>query len=281
MKLVRYGEIDRERPGLIDSDGKVRSLYPAIRDWSVDMLAPETLRMLAALDLRKLPIVSDVSRLGQPIAGIRQLMAIGLNYGEHAREGGIAIPEYPLIFAKSIASLSGGQDAIRFPDWAQNVDWEVELAFFIGTAARDVSVKDALRHVAGYCCAMDVSERRLQLGPGGQVGHGKSLDSFTPLGPWFVTADEVGDPQQIDIWLDVNGEPRQRGSTNDMIFSVATIVAHLSKYQTLLPGDVVLTGTPAGVGHTRKPPQYLRPGDQVTCGLKGLGSQTHTVVLRE
>jgi 2,4-diketo-3-deoxy-L-fuconate hydrolase len=295
MKFLRYGQEGEERPGVLDSRGRLRSLSPLINDFTADMLTPECLNMFRAIEIEKLPLAPEGLRLGPPVAGLRQIIAIGINYCDHAKEGGDSPPEYPVVFAKSVGSLSGGDDPILVPDWAKHVDWEIELAFFIGRAAREVSVEEALGYVAGYCTAMDVTERRLQVGPGGQIGHGKSLDSFTPLGPWFVTADEIPDPQALNIWLELNGKRRQDGNTRDMIFSVATIISHFSRYQTLLPGDLVLTGTPAGVGHTTgraivtgpsqlkhgtRPPTYLQPGDKVTCGVQGLGIQRHDIVRR-
>jgi 2,4-diketo-3-deoxy-L-fuconate hydrolase len=295
MKVVRYGVANQERAGILDSSGRIRSLFPLIRDFTADMLTPEWLDKFRSIDVEKLPVVPEEPRLGPPVAGLRQVIAIGLNYLDHAKEGGISAPEYPPVFAKSVGSLSGGDDPILIPSWAKHVDWEIELGFFIGKPAREVSVGDALGYVAGYCATVDVSERRLQIGPGGQMGHGKSLDSFTPFGPWFVTADEIPDPQALNLWLEVNGKRRQDGNTRDMIFSIATIISHLSRYQTLLPGDLVLTGTPAGIGHTTgrlvvtdpsqldpamKPPTYLQPGDKVTCGVEGLGIQRHDVVRR-
>jgi 2,4-didehydro-3-deoxy-L-rhamnonate hydrolase len=295
MKFIRYGALNEERPGILDSAGRLRSLFPLINDFTVEMLTPQWQDRFRAIDVEKLPLVPEGSRLAAPVTGLRQVIAIGLNYPDHVKEGGISPPEYPAVFAKSVGSVCGADDPIQIPDWAKHVDWEIELAFFIGKAAREVSVAQALGYVAGYCTAMDVSERRLQIGPGGQMGHGKSLDSFTPFGPWFVTADEIPHPQALNLWLEVNGKRFQDGNTRDMIFSVANIIAHLSRYQTLLPGDLVLTGTPAGIGHTTgyrivtdpselepgmKPPTYLRPGDKVTCGVKGLGNQHHDVVLR-
>ena len=295
MKLVRYGAVNEERPGIVDDSGSIRSLYPLVDDFSVDMLAEEWMDILRSIDIEKLPIVPGEPRLGAPVKGLRQVIAIGLNYLDHAKEGGIAAPEYPLVFAKSVGSVSGSDDPIILPSWAKHVDWEIELAFFIGKAVFEVPVEKALDYVAGYCTAMDISERRLQIGPGGQTGHGKSLDSFTPLGPWFVTADEIHDPQKLNLWLEVNGKRFQDGNTSDMLFSVATIISHLSRYQTLLPGDLVLTGTPAGIGHTTgyqivndlselglgvTPPTYLRPGDGVVGGVEGLGVQRHCIVAR-
>jgi 2-keto-4-pentenoate hydratase/2-oxohepta-3-ene-1,7-dioic acid hydratase in catechol pathway len=295
MRFVRYGVANEERPGILDSSGRLRSLFPLISDFTVDMLTPEWLDRFRSINIEKLPLVPDEPRLGAPVAGLRQILAIGMNYRDHVKEGGGKVPEYPVVFAKSVGSLSGGDDAILIPDWAKHVDWEIELAFFIGKAAREVSAEEALGYVAGYCTAIDLSERRLQNGPGGQLGHGKSLDSFTPLGPWFVTAEEISDPQALNLWLEVNGKRLQNGNTRDMVFPVAAIISHLSRYQTLLPGDLVLTGTPAGVGHTTgylivtdlskldpamKPPTYLRPGDKVACGVEGLGIQRHDVARR-
>jgi len=278
MKLCRHGPAGEERPGVVDADGRLRSLYPLVSDFTADMLTPEWRQMLQAIDVKKLPLVAAEPRLGTPVAGIRQIYAIGLNYRDHAAEGGVVVPEYPAVFSKSISSLSGCGDPIRMPEWSKQLDWEVELAFFIGKAARGVSAKDALAHVGGYSTVIDVTERSLQIGPGGQMGHGKSLDSFTPVGPWFVTADEIGNPQELKLWLEVNGVRHQNGTTREMVFPVATIVAHLSKYQTLQPGDLVITGTPAGIGYGMKPQLFLRPGDRVVAGVTGLGEQSHTVV---
>ena len=278
MKFVRYGAVNEERPGILDADGRIRSLYPLVKDFTADLVTPECLSLLRAIDPRKLPLVEGKPRLGMPVGNVRQVIAIGLNYLEHVREAeDIPVPEYPAVFAKSIHSLSGPSDPITFPESATKVDWEVELAFFIGKRARRVSVEDALQHVAGFCTAADVSERELQLGPGGQMGHGKSLDTFTPIGPWFVTADEVADPQKLNLWLDVNGQRFQNGNTSQMIFNVATIVSHLSRYQTLLPGDMFMTGTPKGIGYAQKPQKFLRPGDRVVLSVEGMGVQDHMV----
>lgn len=280
MKIVRYGQPGVEQPGLIDADGRIRALRPLMHDVSGDMLTPEFLSALAAIDPTKLPLVESNVRLGVPISGIRQIVAIGLNYRDHAAEANMEVPEYPLLFAKSIGSLAGCADHIAIPRTAEKLDWEIELGFLIASPARDVPVERALDYVAGYCTVVDVSERSWQFDRGGTLGKGKSLDSFTPVGPWFVTRDEVTDPQQLGLWLDVNGQSRQRGTTFEMIFSVAEIIAHVSTYQTLLPGDLVITGTPAGVGFGMKPQRYLEIGDEITCGVDGLGDQRHTVVLR-
>jgi 2-keto-4-pentenoate hydratase/2-oxohepta-3-ene-1,7-dioic acid hydratase in catechol pathway len=280
MKFVRYGDRGAELPGLIDAAGRIRALSPLLKDITVDMFTPEWRSALAAIDPQKLPVVGGTPRLGVPIAGIRQIIGIGLNYRDHAEESNVEVPEYPLVFAKSIASLSGCADPIAVPAGADQLDWEIELGFLVGQEARHVPVEKALDYVAGYCAVIDVSERCWQLKRGGQFGKGKSYDGFTPVGPWLVTSNEVADPQALDLWLDVNGVSRQRGTTSEMIFSVAEIVAHLSTYQTLLPGDFVVTGTPGGVGLGMKPPVYLRPADELRCGVTGLGDQHHVVKLQ-
>jgi 2,4-didehydro-3-deoxy-L-rhamnonate hydrolase len=285
LKLVRYGAVLEERPGVIDSTGRVRSLYPLVKDFTCEMLTPEWLAMLRAIDVEKLPLAEGELRIGVPVAGIRQIIAVGANYPDHCAEGGVEVPKIPMVFAKGIGSLSGCEDPIVAPSSAKTLDWEIEMAAFIGTAGRDIAEKEALKHVAGYSTAVDVSERDWMLKFGFhplsfRPQQGKSLDSFTPLGPWFVTADEVGDPQKLELWLDVNGVRRQHGNTRGMVFSLAQIIADLSKYQTLLPGDLILTGTPGGVGHCMKPPTYLQFGDRVTCAVAALGEQRHTVVER-
>ncbi len=281
MRLLRYGPPGEERPGLLDAGGRVRSLWPLLRDIAVDMLTPDHLALLAAIDPEKLPLVHGSPRLGVPVTGIRQILAIGLNYRAHAIEAGFEIPDHPLLFHKSIGSLSGPDDPIVVPASATKLDWEIELGVLIGTAARDVAVEAALDHVAGYCTAIDVSERTWQLERGGQMGKGKSLDSFTPIGPWLVTPDEVGHPQSLALRLEVNGTVRQDGRTADMIFTVAELIAHVSQFQTLLPGDLVITGTPSGVAFGMKPPEYLAIGDRITAAVDQLGSQTHEVVRRD
>lgn len=280
MKIVRYGPVGEERPGLIDSTGKLRSLYPLLKDFTSDMLAPESLAVLAAIDAAKLPLIEGNPRLGVPVTGIRQIIAIGANYADHCAEGGIDVPKYPLVFAKAVGSLCGCDDPVVVPASAGALDWEIELAVLIGTGGRDISEDNALRHVAGYSSAVDFSERDWMLKYGLQLQQGKSLDTFTPLGPWFVTSDEVGDPQTLELWLDVDGVRRQRGNTRGMVFSVAQIIAYVSQYQTLLPGDLIVTGTPGGVGHCMKPPVYLRMGERVTCGVAKLGNHSHTVTER-
>lgn len=280
MKLARYGNVGEERPGVLDAAGELRSLYPLIEDFTCSMLTPEWRSMLAAIDVEKLPRVVGRQRLGVPVGDIRQIVAIGLNYRGHAAEFDVPAPEYPMVFLKSASSLSGCTDPIWAPRSAAKLDWEIELGFLIGSTARDVPVERALEHVAGYCTVIDVSERAWQNERGGQIGKGKSHDSFTPVGPWFVTADEIADPQTLELWLKVNGQSRQRDTTAGMIFGVAEIVAQLSQYMTLQPGDLVVTGTPGGVGMAMKPEQYLADGDEVTCGIQGLGDQRHAIELR-
>ena len=280
MKLVRYGPAGKEKPGLIDADGKLRDLSKKVKDIDADTLAPAKLRELAKLDARRLPQVKGRPRLGACIATPSKFVAIGLNYADHAAEAGMPIPAHPVVFFKSPTCIVGPDDSIMLPPGSTSTDWEVELGVVIGKTARHVAEKDALKHVAGYCVINDVSEREYQLKRSGtQWNKGKGCDTFGPLGPWLVTADEVPDPQNLDMWLDVNGVKKQRGSTKTMIFGVAALVADVSRYMTLLPGDVITTGTPPGVGMGMKPmPQYLKAGDVVSLGIQGLGAQKQKVV---
>jgi 2,4-diketo-3-deoxy-L-fuconate hydrolase len=278
MKLLRYGPKGQEKPGAIDMQGRIRDLSLLISDLTPEWLTPERLQALTAIDLEKMPLVEDSVRLGTPIAGARQFVAIGLNYRKHAEESGLSIPEEPVVFTKAITSLSGPNDDIVLPEGSEETDWEIELGFVIGTAARNVSPETALKHVAGYCLANDVSERNWQIKRNGQWGKGKSFDTFGPIGPWLVTSDEIPDPQMLEMELAVNGEVKQKSNTEDMIFSVAYIVSYLSQFMTLLPGDVVITGTPAGVGLGMKPQQFLKKGDVVTLRIDRLGTQTQKVV---
>ena len=280
MKLVRYGPPGKEKPGLIDADGKLRDLSKKVKDIGPDTLAPAKLKELSKLDTKRLPLVKGKPRFGPCVTGVPKFLAIGLNYVDHAKETGSPIPENPIVFFKSETSISGPNDPIMLPKDSTSTDWEVELAFVIGRRARYVGEKDALRYVAGYCICNDVSEREYQIKKGGgQWGKGKGCDTFGPLGPWLVTTDEIRDPQNLRMWLKVNGETRQNGSTSTMIFGVAKLVADVSRYMTLEPGDVVTTGTPPGVGLGMKPaPQYLKAGDVVELGIEGLGTQTQKVV---
>ena len=278
MKLVRYGPVGSEKPGLIDGSGAIRDLGREIDDIDGASLSPATLTRLAALDPEALPPVSGNPRLGVPVHGIGKIIGVGLNYADHAAESGMAIPEEPILFAKQTTSLGGPHDPVMMPRGATKVDWEAELAVVIGSRASYVAEADALGHVAGYCVANDVSERDFQFKHGPDWQKGKSCDSFGPLGPWLVTADEVGDPQDLRIWLDLNGESMQDGSTSQMVFGVAHLISYISGFMSLMPGDVIITGTPPGVGAGRKPPRYLAPGDVMTLGVEGLGEQRQEII---
>ncbi|MDM0018981.1 fumarylacetoacetate hydrolase family protein [Variovorax saccharolyticus] len=278
MKLLRHGPIGAEKPGALDADGRARDLSLLVPDFTPEWLSPEKLVALAAIDLSKMPRVPEGTRLGAPVAGVRQFVAIGLNYRKHAAEAGLEVPQEPVVFTKALTSLAGPDDDVQLPEGSEAGDWEIELGFVIGTQAKKVSVADALGHVAGYCLANDVSERDWQIKRGGQWGKGKSFDGFGPIGPWLVTRDELPDPQSIPLELAVNGETRQKSNTADMIFPVAEIVSYLSQFMTLLPGDVVITGTPEGVGLGMKPnPVFLRRGDVMTLSAGPLGTQRQQV----
>jgi 2,4-didehydro-3-deoxy-L-rhamnonate hydrolase len=279
MKLVRYGPAGREKPGLIDADGNLRDLSRKVKDIDGSTLSPASITALKKLDTRKLPLVKGKPRLGPCVATPPKFVAIGLNFEDHARETNSPIPEHPIVFFKAETSIVGPNDNIVLPKDSTATDWEVELGIVIGRTARSVAEKDALRYVAGYCLINDVSERDYQLKRGGsQWGKGKGCDTFGPIGPWMVTRDEIRDPQNLAMWLDVNGVRRQTGNTKTMIFGCAALVADTSRYMTLLPGDVITTGTPPGVGLGMKPPQYLKAGDVVTLGIDGLGTQKQKVV---
>jgi 2,4-didehydro-3-deoxy-L-rhamnonate hydrolase len=277
MKLCRYGKNGFEKPGMIDSEGRLRDLSKVVENIGPNEISPRGLKMLAKLKAESLPLVANGPRLGVPYVGIGKFIAIGLNYSDHAKEAGMAIPSEPIVFMKATTSISGPTDDIIQPKNSTKLDWEAELGVVIGTKAQYVSEADALSHVAGYCCINDVSERAFQLATG-QWDKGKGFDTAGPIGPWLVTADEVGDPQKLDMWLDVNGKRMQSGNTRTMIFSVAQIVSHVSQYMTLLPGDVITTGTPPGVGLGMKPPKFLRAGDVMTLGIDGLGTQKQKVI---
>ncbi|HXD05698.1 MAG TPA: fumarylacetoacetate hydrolase family protein [Burkholderiaceae bacterium] len=277
MKLVRFGEDGRERAGLIDGEGMLRDLSALVPRLDLPTLGLEGLARLAKLDPTRLPKVSDEVRLGVPFTGISKFVAIGLNYRDHAAEAGMPVPAEPIVFMKATTCIAGPDDGIALPADSQKTDWEVELGVVIGRTARSVDEAAALSHVAGYCVVNDVSERAWQIERGGTWDKGKGYDGFGPIGPWLVTPDEVPDPQALELWLDVNGQPRQRGNTATMVFGVAQLVSYVSHFMTLLPGDVIATGTPPGVGMGMKPPQYLKRGDVVTLGVKGLGSQRQVV----
>jgi 5-carboxymethyl-2-hydroxymuconate isomerase len=278
MKLVRYGAVGQEKPGMLDRSGRLRDLSAHVKDITGETVSPAGLAKLAAIDTASLPLVEGSPRLGSPVTGISKFAAIGLNYADHAAESGLPVPAEPIVFLKANTSLCGPNDNVEKPRGSTKLDWEVELAIIIGTRAKYVSEANALKHVAGYAVCNDVSERFFQIERLGQWTKGKSHDTFGPLGPWLVTADEIPDPQKLGMWLDVNGQRRQTGSTSTMIFGVAKIVSYLSELMTLEPGDVITTGTPPGVGMGMKPPQYLKAGDVVALGIDGLGEQRQQVV---
>lgn len=278
MKLFRYGPAGEERPALLESDGTIRDLSGIIPDVNGASVTQDGLRKIAALDPKTLPVVSHVDRIGPCLSGVGKFICIGLNYIDHARETGNPAPAEPVVFMKATSAISGPNDNIVQPRGSNKLDWEVELGVVIGTKAKYVTEARALEHVAGYFLANDVSERALQSEGTGQWTKGKSCDTFGPIGPWFVSADEIPDPQALRLWLDVDGVRRQDGTTANMIFNIAQIVSYLSGLMTLHPGDVIITGTPAGVAQGMKPPAYLRPGQVVTLGIEGLGEQRQTVV---
>lgn len=278
MKLLRYGRPGATRPAFLDGQGQVRDLGALLPDITPQTLSPAGLASLRALDARALPLVADPGRLDVPWSGLGKFICIGLNYADHAAEAGLPLPAEPVIFMKAISCLSGPTDPTVLPPDSTRSDWEVELGVVIGRTARHVSEADALAHVAGYCVVNDVSERAYQLERGGTWDKGKGCDTFGPVGPWLVTADEVPDPQALDLWLELNGQRMQSGNTRTMVFSVAQIVSYVSRFMTLQPGDLISTGTPPGVGMGIKPsPVYLKPGDEMRLGVAGLGEQRHTV----
>ena len=278
MKLVRYGKPGKEKPGLIDAQGRLRDLSKVIKDIGPDQLSEAALAKLQGLNFEKLPLVKGQPRLGSPVQGVGKFIAIGLNYADHAAESGMPIPAEPILFMKATSCIQGANDPVMLPKGATKTDWEAELGVVIGTQARHVTQKDALKHVAGYCVINDISERSFQLERGGTWDKGKGCDTFGPIGPWLVTRDEVPNPQKLNLWLDVNGQRRQTGNSKTMIFGVAKIVSYVSQFMTLMPGDVITTGTPPGVGMGMKPPVFLKAGDVVTLGIDGLGEQCQTVL---
>jgi ureidoglycolate lyase len=279
MKLVRYGEAGKEKPGIIDAQGGIRDLSGVVKDIDGSAVSAEGIARLRAVNVDSLPKVGGNPRLGSPIAGVPKLICIGLNYADHAKESNLPIPPEPVVFMKAISAITGPNDEVKLPKGSKKGDWEVELAFVIGKKAQSVSEADALNYVAGYMICNDVSEREWQLEHGSQWSKGKSFDTFAPLGPWFVTADEIKDPQSLAMWLDVNGQRKQTGSTSTMIFGVRKLVSYLSYMCTLVPGDVISTGTPPGVGMGIKPtPQFLKAGDEMRLGIDGLGEQKQKVI---
>ncbi|MES3000969.1 MAG: fumarylacetoacetate hydrolase family protein [Pseudomonadota bacterium] len=281
MKLVRYGDAGHEKPGLLDTAGRVRDLSGLVEDIHPRLLSPAGLRALRAVDADLLPVVAGSPRMGMPWTGAGKFIAVGLNYLDHANEAGMAVPKEPILFTKAITCLQGPDDDVVLPLASVKTDWEVELGVVIGSTARNVSQERALDHVAGYCVVNDVSEREWQIErSNGQWDKGKGFDTFGPVGPALVTADEVPDPQALRLWLDVNGERMQTGSTATMIFPVAHLVSYISRFITLMPGDLIATGTPPGVGMGMKPPKFLRAGDEVALGIEGLGTQRQKIVDR-
>ncbi|MEN9537866.1 MAG: hypothetical protein RLZZ126_101 [Pseudomonadota bacterium] len=278
MKLVRYGNPGKEKPGLVDATGQLRDLSKQVKDWDGAALSPATLAKIAKLKADKLPAVKGKPRMGAPVASVGKYVAIGLNYSDHAAESGMPIPKEPVVFMKATSCIVGPNDDVMLPKGSVKMDWEVEIGIVIGSRARYVSQKDALKHVAGYVVCNDVSEREFQLERGPQWDKGKGCDTFGPIGPWLVTTDEIQNPQKLSMWLDVNGQRMQTGSTKTMIFSCAKIVSYLSEFMTLNPGDIICTGTPPGVGLGMKPPKFLKKGDVITLGIEGLGEQKQTVV---
>jgi 2-keto-4-pentenoate hydratase/2-oxohepta-3-ene-1,7-dioic acid hydratase in catechol pathway len=278
MKLVRYGKPGQEKPGLIDADGALRDLSGVLKDIGPEQLGDVALAKLRRLNVAKLPLVKGKPRLGSPVNGVGKFIAIGLNYADHAAESNLPIPKEPIVFMKATSCIQGPFDPVMLPKGSKKTDWEVELGVVMGTKAQYVSQKEALNYVAGYCTVNDLSERAFQLEMGGTWDKGKGCDTFGPIGPWLVTRDEVPNPKNLSMWLDVNGQRMQTGSTKTMIFSVAKIVSYVSQFMTLMPGDVITTGTPPGVGLGLKPPRYLKKGDVMTLGIAGLGEQRQLVV---
>ena len=277
MKLLRHGPKGQEKPAMLDAQGRVRDLSGVIADLRADMLTPEGLAPLRAIDPNSLPLVAQPGRMAPPWSGMGKFICVGLNYADHAAESGMPVPAEPVLFMKTTSALMGCNDAVVLPQNSLKSDWEVELGVVIGTKARYVSEADALKHVAGYCVVNDLSEREYQLERGGTWDKGKGCDTFGPVGPWMVTADEVADPQALSMWLEVNGQRVQNGSTKTMVFGVAHLVSYISRFMTLYPGDLISTGTPPGVGMGQKPPRFLKPGDEIRLGIQGLGEQHQRV----
>ncbi len=277
MRLLRHGERGLERPGLLDREGRIRDLSAIVPDLAGAVLSPDGLAALSRLDPDTLPVVDGATRLGPPVGGIGKIVGVGLNYRDHAVEVGLPLPTEPTLFLKAGTSLCGPDDDVAMPVGGRDLDWEVELAAVIGLPGAYIGERDAIGQVAGYCLAIDFSERHFQFHRGGQGFKGKSADGFGPLGPWLVPCAAMPDPDALALGLSVNGISRQRGSTRDMIFGIAALVSYVSRFMSLAPGDVILTGTPAGVGMGMKPPTYLRPGDRVEAGIDGLGAQRHLI----
>jgi 2-keto-4-pentenoate hydratase/2-oxohepta-3-ene-1,7-dioic acid hydratase in catechol pathway len=278
MKLLRYGQPGKEKPGLLDKAGQIRDISSIIPDVAGDALVPESLKRIGAIDPSSLPLVSGTHRIGPCVGRVGKFICIGLNYSDHAAESGMKVPTEPVVFMKATSAVSGPDDNVIIPRNSVKPDWEVELGVVIGKEAKYVSESEALDFVAGYCVVNDLSERTFQLEGTGQWVKGKSADTFGPIGPWLVTKDEVPDPQNLNMWLKVNGHQFQNGTTKTMVFGVAHIVSYLTRFMSLQPGDIISTGTPPGVGMGQKPPKFLQPGDKIQLGVQGLGEQNQTVV---
>ena len=277
MKLIRWGAVGAEKPGLVDASGVMRDLSASIDDITPAVLSDDGLKQIASIDTSSLPRVPNDSRLGVPLSGISKIVCVGLNYADHAAEAGSPIPQEPILFMKAISSLTGPNDAVIIPRGSKKSDWEVELGIVIGKRASYIEESRSLDHVAGYCTVNDVSEREYQIERGGQWTKGKSCDSFAPVGPWLVSRDEVIDPQNLKLWLELNGKRVQNGSTATMIFGVKQLIAYISQFMTLMPGDIISTGTPPGVGMGMKPPLFLKDGDVMRLSVEGLGEQRQAV----
>jgi 2-keto-4-pentenoate hydratase/2-oxohepta-3-ene-1,7-dioic acid hydratase in catechol pathway len=279
MKLLRYGPRGAEKPGLLDADGQIRDLSGVVADITGAELSPASLKKLAAIDPKSLPLVEGSPRYGVPVKGVSKFIAVGLNFADHAAESNLPIPEEPVLFTKAVSCLTGPNDPVMIPKGSLKTDWEVELGVVIGSRASYVSEAEALDHVAGYVLINDVSERAFQIERGGTWDKGKGCDTFGPVGPWMVTSDEVGDPQNLGMWLDVNGQRKQDGSSKTMIFPISKLVSYISEFMTLEPGDLITTGTPPGVGMGQKPePVYLKAGDEIRLGIEKLGEQRQIVM---
>jgi len=277
MKYLRYGPVGEEKPALLDDNGRLRDLSDQLNDLSGDNLNPERLAFLGMLNPETLPVVEGSVRIGAPIAGVGKIIAVGLNYDDHARETGMPFPDEPVLFSKAVTALSGPNDSVMLPRGSVKGDWEVELAVVIGRRSQYIDPADAIDCIAGFSVINDVSEREMQLDGTGQWVKGKSFDSFAPLGPWLVTTDEISNPQNLNLWLDLNGQRQQDGNTRTMTFGIRYLLSYISRHMTLLPGDVIATGTPPGVGLGQKPPRFLKPGDVMRLGIEGLGEQQQEV----
>ena len=278
MKLLHYGKLGKEKPGVLDSEGQIRDLSAHVSDITGETISPKSLAKLRKIKIDSLPLVRGKPRIGACVNGSQKFVAIGLNYSDHAAESGMTVPPEPIIFTKHMNCISGPNDDVTLPPKSKKGDWEVELGVIIGTRAKNIKRSDAMKHVAGYCTINDLSEREFQIERSGQWTKGKSYDTFGPIGPWLVTADEIKDPQKLHLWLELNGKRVQDGNTSTMVYGVEYLVAYLSEFFTLMPGDIITTGTPPGVGMGMKPQRFLKPGDKMRVGVDGLGEQNQVVV---